>query len=277
MEPDADTHPIPGREGRRGRSVSDFSGTAGFYARHRPTYPEEVWDLLADEADLGAASSVLDLGCGPGTATLPLARRAGRVTAVDAEPDMLDEGRMAAAAAGLGNVRWVHSTAEAFEGEPGAFRLVVIASAFHWMDRPAVAAKCHRLTAPGGRLAVVGNPTPLLQIRQREGVGAAIADVQQRWFGDESFPLNAVTLAEPGEILRASPFASADVVHVPCRQEWDVERFLGFLQSTSSRPYQRLGDRFSAFADEIEQAVRAVAPTGRWSLEGRVDVTVATR
>ena len=270
MEPDARTqHPAP--------PVSDFAGTAGFYARYRPTYPEGVWDLLVDEADLGETSSVLDLGCGPGTATLPLARRAGQVTAVDAEPEMLDQGRMAAAAAELGNVRWVHGTAETFDGEPGAYQLVVIASAFHWMDRPAVAAKCHRLTAPGGLLAVVGNPTPLLQIRQRDGVGATIADVQERWFGDGTFPLTTETLAEPAEIIRASPFASADVVHVPCRQDWDVERFIGFLQSTSSRPYQRLGDRFTTFADEVERAVRAIEPTGRWSLEGSIEITLATR
>jgi SAM-dependent methyltransferase len=257
--------------------VSNFIGTADFYARYRPHYPEEVWDLLTREADLGEVSSVLDLGCGPGTATLALARRVRLVTAVDAEVEMLNEARTAAAAAGVANVRWVHSTAEMFDGEPGAFRLAVIASAFHWMDRPLVAARCHHLLATGGLLAVVNNPTPLMQIRQRDGIGAAIDDVQKRWLRDDDLPLSTETLTRPETILGASPFASAEVLHVSCHQEWDVERFIGFLRSTSSRPDQRLGDRFSAFASDIEDAVRAVEPTGRWSLENTVEIIIARK
>lgn len=224
------------------------------------------------KAHLGEASSVLDLGCGPGTATLPLARRVRQVTAVDAEPEMLEEARTVAAVAGVHNVRWVHSTAETFDAEESAFGLVVIASAFHWMDRPLVAARCHHLLAPGGLLAVVANPTPLMQIRQREGVGAAIDDLQKRWLRDDDLPLTTETLARPETILRASPFAPAEIIHVSCEQEWDVERLIGFLRSTSSRPDQRLGDRFTAFATDIDHAVRAVEPTGRWSLSSTVEI-----
>lgn len=260
-----------------GRFVSNFIGTATFYARYRPPYPEEVWDLLIRETELGEASSVLDLGCGPGTATLPLARRVRLVTAVDAEVEMLIEGRTSAAAARVGNVRWVHSTAETFDGEAATYRLAVIASAFHWMDRPVVAARCHHLLAPGGLLAVVNNPTPLMQIRQREGVGAAIDEVQTRWLRDDDFPLSTDGLARAETILRASPFGSAEVLQVPCEQEWDVERFIGFLRSTSSRPDQRLGDRFTSFASDIEDAVRAVEPTGRWSFKSTVEIILGRK
>ncbi|MDV5144002.1 class I SAM-dependent methyltransferase [Streptomyces sp. SBC-4] len=38
-----------------------------------------------------------DLGCGPGTITVPLASRVGHVYAVDIEPAMISEGRKAAA------------------------------------------------------------------------------------------------------------------------------------------------------------------------------------
>jgi 2-polyprenyl-3-methyl-5-hydroxy-6-metoxy-1,4-benzoquinol methylase len=139
--------------------VGHFGGTARFYANYRPSYPEEVWGLLGREARLTGSSSVLDLGCGPGTAALSLADRVGSITAVDPDLEMLVEGRRTAALAGIDNVRWVHETAEDFEGQPGGYRLVVIASAFHWMDRRTVAANCHAALEPAGVLAVLGNPT----------------------------------------------------------------------------------------------------------------------
>jgi SAM-dependent methyltransferase len=258
--------------------VGHFGGTARFYANYRPSYPEEVWDLLGREASLTGSSSVLDLGCGPGTAALSLADRVGSVTAVDPDLEMLVEGQRTAALAGIDNVRWVHETAEDFEGEPGDYRLVVIASAFHWMDRRTVAANCHAALEPAGVLAVLGNPTLLMQIRKREaGIGAAMADVQDRWFGNDHFPLDIDRLARPEDVLRASPFGTATVLQVPCEQQWDVERFLGFLRSTSSRPDQRLGDRFPDFADDVRTAVESVEPSGQWSLRSAVEVILSRR
>ena len=54
----------------------------------------------AEEA-LPAGGSVLDVGCGAGATSLPLARRAGRLTGVDGEPDMLRAFLDAAATAGV--------------------------------------------------------------------------------------------------------------------------------------------------------------------------------
>lgn len=257
--------------------MNHFAGTARFYAACRPSYPAAVWDLLGREAGLDPSSHVLDLGCGPGTAALALARRVSAVTAVDADGDMLDEGRRAAAAAGVGNVRWVRALAEEFTDRRGRYQLIVIASAFHWMDRPVVARNCHTLLAPGGVLALLGNPTPLLQIRERDSVGAAIAEVQDRWFAEDPFAGQTEELARPEAVLRASPFGSASVAHVPSEQEWDVERLLGFLRSTSSRPDRRLGSRYPAFAAELEDAVRQVEPSGRWKLKRTVEVILARR
>lgn len=260
-----------------GSFVSQFGGTAGFYARYRPSYPDEVWDFLAREAQLGPESSILDLGCGPGTATLSLARRVGAVTAVDAESEMLVEARAAAAAAGITNVQWVDGPAETFADERDTYHLVVVASAFHWMDRQLVAARCHRLLTADGLFAVVNNPTPLIQIRERTGVGAAIAEVQDRWFGDDFFPHRVDRIEGAEEVLQASPFAAVETHYLPCRQHWDAERLVGFLRSTSSRPDQRLGPRFAAFADEIHHAVRTVEPSGRWTFDTSVQIFLARK
>ena len=256
--------------------TGNFGGAAGFYAKSRPGYPAELFDLLVGETPLDASSVVLDLGCGTGLASLPLAARVRLVVGVDPDPGMLAEA--ASSAQGLPNVRWVCSPAEEYDEQPGRFDLIIIGSAFHWMNRPLVANRSYRLLRPGGLLAIASNPTPLLQIRDQEGVGAAIAAVQDRWFPDaRRLKPGAPRLASNEQILGDSPFRHTVVHEVPTRQEWNIERLLDFLRSTSWRSDQALGPRFDEFAGEVEQAVRSVEPSGQWSLEAPARIVMARR
>lgn len=252
--------------------MSDFAGTAAFYTEFRAGYPRELWDSLAVQAGLDAGSRVLELGCGPGTATFGFAHHCGTVVAVDADEEMVNEGRRRGDELGINNIEWLNSPAEQVHYPDGSFQLIVIASAFHWMDRPAVGASCRTMLNGTGVLAVLGNPTPLMQIREGTAIGAAIAAVQDRWFGDEYYVLDIDELERPETVLRRCGFSEVEVVHVPQVQHWTVDRFVGFLRSTSSRPDQRLGADFIRFADEVADAIRAVEPTGRWTLEIPVEM-----
>lgn len=255
--------------------MSHFGGTAAFYARFRPGYPPELWGWLVAEAGADRSGRVLDLGSGPGTASLELASRVGSVVAVDSDAGMVAEGRRLAEAVGIDTIEWVNAHAEGVDYPDGSFQLIVIASAFHWMDRSAVATRCRSMLRPDGLLAVLSNPTPLMQISARTPLGAAIEEVQSRWFDDEYYVLDVAKL-DPAEVVLAEcGFSEVAVSSVAQVQEWTVERFLGFLRSTSSRPDQRLGSAFPAFAAELEDAIRAVEPSGRWSLDIPVQVITA--
>jgi hypothetical protein len=138
-----------------------------------------------------------------------------------------------------------------------------------------------------GLFAVLGNPTPLMQIQpggdrlDREEVGtavaAAVAAVQDRWFESKEHSERTHRLTRHEEVIRASPFGVATLLSVPTRQEWDIPSLVGFLRSTSLRPDQVLGSRFQEFADEVEQAVLSIEPTGHWVYENSVEVILARR
>ncbi len=254
--------------------MSHFVGTASFYAEFRPGYPSELWDSLTTTANGEGTGRVLELGAGPATATVELARRVGSVVAVDLDGEMVDEGRRITTAAGCTNVEWLNQPAEEIEFPDRHFGLIVIASAFHWMDRPAVAARCRSMLTEDGRIAVLGNPTPLMQIRDGSPIGAAIGEVQNRWFGEDYYVMDIDELDRPEVVLREAGFSDVAVSYVGQTQAWSVDRFLGFLRSTSSRPDQRLGDEFPRFATEMARAIRAVEPSGQWELDIPVEVIV---
>ena len=66
-----------------------------------------VTDLLVSRGLAGAGKLVLDVGCGPGTMALPLARAGSRVIALDWSPAMLDSLERKALAAGVPQPRTV--------------------------------------------------------------------------------------------------------------------------------------------------------------------------
>ncbi|MEO8378856.1 MAG: class I SAM-dependent methyltransferase [Acidobacteriota bacterium] len=100
--------------------------------------------------------SVLDFGCGVGRLTLPLARRASKVTGCDIAPTMLAHARDNAIAAGITNVSFLQS--DALAGLPeGQFEFVCSLLVLQHIPPEAgytILRSLLRLLAPGGVAAL---------------------------------------------------------------------------------------------------------------------------
>jgi cyclopropane fatty-acyl-phospholipid synthase-like methyltransferase len=111
-------------------------------------------EVLLERLDLGAAGTVLDLGCGWGE-LLIAAVQAGAVTTtgvgVDIAPDLLERGRDRAAQAGLADrVRFVEQSAESWSEQ--ADRVICIGATHAWGDTAHALQALTKVLAPGGRL-----------------------------------------------------------------------------------------------------------------------------
>jgi SAM-dependent methyltransferase len=138
--------------GRRGIQVQDdaswiFNRLVEPYA-FRPAYPDALIDRLVD---IARAGRVADLGAGTGLLALPLARRSLAVAAVEPARRMLEALRAGAPR----GVESVHAAAEDTGLPSGAFSLVLLADALHWVDPERTGAEIARLLAPGGACAVL--------------------------------------------------------------------------------------------------------------------------
>jgi SAM-dependent methyltransferase len=112
-----------------------FDQIAKLYDQGRREPPEWLFDTLFAEAQIDERTAqVLEIGCGTGKSTLPLARRGARVLALEMGANLARMAQQHVAAYPSVEVR--HTRFEDWEPVP-QFDLVLAITAWHWTD-PAV-------------------------------------------------------------------------------------------------------------------------------------------
>lgn len=241
-----------------------YKGTAWYYSRFRPRYPETLVTLLRDTFGLDGRGRLLDLGCGPGTVALRISHLFEQVVAMDPEPDMLAEGRAAAERAGVSNIEWQHGSSEDLSPALGHFRLVTMGNSFHWMDRARTLDALYDLVIDGGGIAVVGEGAPI-PAPPPTLWRVAINDVVRKYIGNRPLPWDPVD-HQPEDLfpafIKRSRFTEVIQYVESFDVTWTIDSMIGNLYSTSSCSRRVLGDRIEAFERDLRAAILAVEPSG---------------
>lgn len=135
---------------------ADYSKIAATYDRSRSPSPQnmQLWlGLIAKHAKAPRGARVLDLGCGTGRYTLPMATELGwRPTGADASEEML---AVAKAKDTEGLVAWDRQSAEALTYPNATFDVCYLSHLLHHVDSPpAVIAECLRVLVDGGAILI---------------------------------------------------------------------------------------------------------------------------
>ena len=240
---------------------------ADFYHRYRHGYPSAVLDALVGAFGLTGQDVVVDLGCGTGQLTLPMAARVRAVVGVDPEPDMLQRARRAARERDVRNVSWLigaDTDITALRDLLGDHSVAAVTAgqALHWMDHQALFRAVIPLVRPGGGVAVVTNGTPLWL--HDTDWSRALRAYLEHWLDTKL--TSACGTDEQSQRRYAGDLASAgfDVLTtaVDYTAELDLAELVGSIYS--ALPVSRLPapDQRPAFAEEVR---RAVAPQERFT------------
>jgi SAM-dependent methyltransferase len=196
------------------------------YDEVRPRYPEPLFDAVLDDVPQPGEAVVLEIGAGPGVATLPLAQRGHRIVALEPGPALAARARENLAP--YPDVEIREATFEQAGLEPGSFDLLVSASAWHWVD-PAVggdlAASAIR---PGGKIALWWAGTG---IADPEFAAASVA-VHGRWVAEDFDPHPMRTRGE--NIVDHPAFEGATYRSFPTTDYYDTATYLRLLDTYSS-------------------------------------------
>jgi SAM-dependent methyltransferase len=135
------------------RRRESFDVVAEDYDVYRSPYPPEVVDAVVTSSRLQSGSSVLEIGCGTGQLSVPLAQLGVRLVAVELGPHL--------AAYAQRNLKlFPNAQVEVgpFEAWPlprQKFDAVLSASAFHWLDPAIRFTKVAEALRPGGRVTIL--------------------------------------------------------------------------------------------------------------------------
>jgi len=135
-----------------------FNDVAQQYDEARPGYPEPLIEDVLAFSEIPDEGRILEIGCGPGKATLPFARRGYAMLCLELGTALADLARQ--------NCRpypQVKIQTTAFETWPvqaGSFDLVISAQAFHWIAPEVGYAKIARALKPSGTMALFWNQYP---------------------------------------------------------------------------------------------------------------------
>ena len=176
---------------------------------------QESLALLLGRLGLTGGESVLEIGCGTGALTLPLAAAVGengRVVAIDISEPMLGLARQRVAEHGLHNVALQLGDAQIFEFEKAAFDLATSRMGVMFFADPAAAFRnIGTAVKPGGRL-VFACWAPLAENRH----WLVSYDIAERYLGPPAPPPahqpGPLAFGDPGYIRRV--LATAGFVEV---------------------------------------------------------------
>lgn len=251
-----------------------FAGAAAYYDRGRLPNAPGLADALGHALRLDGRSRLLDVGCGPGTVTLPLARLFQEVVGLDPDPGMIREARRLASERDVRNAKWVQRRAEELPADLGEFAVVTFAASFHWMDRPLVAGIIREMLEPDGAVVHIDNrhqdqlvvdgtlPGPPIE---------RIAELRRAYLGPDRRAGQGIRNSSPSNeaaVFRAAGFTGPELVVVPDGRTIvrSVDDLVAETFSLSSTAPHLFGQRQSQFEADLRQVLAETSPDGAFAV-----------
>lgn len=135
-----------------------YSPVAAAYDRARPLYPEEIVSRAVELAGLSPGGKILEIGCGPGTATKAFARRGFPMICLEPNRESCQLAKRNCEA--YPDVEILNATFEEWEPGTEKFDAVLAASSFHWVSSEIGYPKAAGLLKDDGPLVLLWNTPP---------------------------------------------------------------------------------------------------------------------
>jgi SAM-dependent methyltransferase len=232
-----------------------YSNVAEAYNKVRPRYPKELINRAVEIAQLPAKAAILELGCGPGIATVPFAELGFSLLCLEPSKEACNLAKQNCAA--YPKVEIQQTTFEEWELETGKFNAVLAATSFHWINPDIGYAKAADTLQGDGSLIFLWNMTPQPNYEVYQNL-------------NEVYQIHAPTLARYEDIktqknivkalgqkaIESGRFKDIYSEQIPCQVTYSADNYLLLLSTLT--PYIKLDKpiRDALFADlrkKIEQ------------------------
>lgn len=134
-----------------------YSNVADAYNRVRPRYPQVLIDRAVELAQLPERAAILEIGCGPGIATVEFTK-AGAIVALEPSYEAYQLAQQNCRQ--YPNVEILNTTFEEWKLEPEKFDAVLAATAWHWVSPEIKYSKAAAALKDSSSLILLWNTPP---------------------------------------------------------------------------------------------------------------------
>lgn len=264
-----------------------FAGTAEYYAKYRDNYSPKAYDFVAEYFQLDRNGSLLDLGAGTGMVAENLRPYFQLVDLVDPDSEMLRQAHKQPALSKEG-VQFIEATAETVKPPHIPYRLVTFGRSLHWMDTKVLESAFGWLDEQGG-VAILANLGASWWYKNDVPWKRAVIKVVKKYLGEER-RAGVGTFKRQGGVgtfkkeggsfedaLAESEFQKFEKKTFEQVFEWDVERVVGHLYSTSFAARRLFGNRSKDFERDVASTLLEINPNGSFKETMHTEVIVARK
>jgi SAM-dependent methyltransferase len=231
-----------------------YSPATEAYNKARPQYPQELIRQVIEITQLSSSSKILEVGCGPATATVAFAQLGSAMVCLEPNPDFYQLAQQNCNQ--YSNVEIQNISFEEWMLEADRFDAVLAASSFHWIPQDVAYLKSAQALQTNGYLILLWNK----ELQPSYEVYQSLSEVYQinapslnRYEDRET---QAKILQGLGQIVEDSVLFK-DLVsgHVESQVTYTIDEYLTLLNTYS--PYLKLDHKskealFKGLRDKIE-------------------------
>ncbi|MGF1588993.1 MAG: class I SAM-dependent methyltransferase [Pleurocapsa sp.] len=214
-----------------------YSSVADAYDRTRPRYPAKILARMQEIARLQPGKSVLEIGAGPGIASIELAKLGAQLVCLEPSLAACELARIKCAA--YPNVEFIATTFEEWDIAELNFDAVVAATSFHWVVPEVRTIKTAAALKDNGLLILLWNtpPQPSYEVFQSlVGVYQNYAPELAKYEENHNYAKNLAKIGE--EAINSGYFQNVTSEELISKVTYSIDDYLTLLSTLS--PYINL-------------------------------------
>ena len=199
----------------------NFSHRSDNYAKFRPTYPQELFDLTNDLIPL--KNTAWDCATGNGQIAFQLAKTFQKVYATDISENQLKNAQQEA------NIDYSSQPAERTDFKNHSFELITVGQAIHWFDFDQFYKEVKRVSKPGALLVVAGYG--LHQIDEQ--IDFIVHKLYEHILGSKYWDKERKYIEQAYQTI-PFPFEEINSPKLVSKYQWSLNQLIGYLSTWSA-------------------------------------------
>ncbi|AOY83008.1 class I SAM-dependent methyltransferase [Moorena producens JHB] len=211
-----------------------YSSVAEAYDQARPRYPQQLINRAVELAQLPADGIILEVGCGPGTATTAFADLGFSIVAIEPSQESCQLARHNCSQ--YPDVELINTTFEEWELETGKFDAILAATSFHWVSQEIRYQKTADALKENGFMILLWNtpPQPNYEVCQLlNQVYQTHAPSLKPYEEIETHQRNLSKIAET--VINSGKFQDLVSEQLVCDVTYSIDNYIALLSTLS--PY----------------------------------------